>query len=151
MREVKYDTGNKVNTMNGNDLRDSLIRFKITHDGKITELFCTPQNRSVQRRRTEWRRMDWHSAETENIAQSEFPLRIQCLKYLLFIWFDISSPFIQGCQGKLDFMKADGFDERILKHTKTEAATTPITDTFCHSSFEGLSVSEWLRTGRKKK
>lgn len=26
--------------------------------------------------------------------------------------------FIQRCQGKLDFMKADGIDERILKHTK---------------------------------
>lgn len=47
MRDVKYGAGNKVNTMNGNDLRDNLIRCKITYNGKINELFCTLQNKSV--------------------------------------------------------------------------------------------------------
>lgn len=54
MREVKYDTGNKVNPMNGNDLRDSLIRFKITYNGKINELFCTLQKHTMQASRVEW-------------------------------------------------------------------------------------------------
>lgn len=48
MKEVKYHAGNKVNTMNGNDEKDNLIRCKTTCSGVISTLFSTLQNR------TEW-------------------------------------------------------------------------------------------------
>lgn len=44
MREVKYDAANKANTLNGNDQRDNLIRWKTKYNGEITVLFCTLQN-----------------------------------------------------------------------------------------------------------
>lgn len=38
MKEVKYYAGNKVNTMNTNDLKDNLIS-KAANDGVINMLF----------------------------------------------------------------------------------------------------------------
>lgn len=38
------------------------------------------------------------------------PLWIQSIKYLFFICFDIFSPFIRQCRGKLDLLKADEMD-----------------------------------------
>lgn len=39
MKEVKYDAGNKVNTVNGNDLRDNLLRCKTTASGESKSYF----------------------------------------------------------------------------------------------------------------
>lgn len=59
--------------------------------------------------------------------------------------------FIQRCQGKLDFMKGDGIDERILKHTKKRRQlrcllmlTLSVTSLLRASLFQ----SDW---GREKK
>lgn len=75
----------------------------------------------------------------QRAAAQPSPLRIQRIKYLFFIWFDIFSPFICLCRGKLDLLTADERDgEDISADGGTEAATMAVIAQTLSRCFKGL-------------
>lgn len=94
MKKVRCHAGNKVNTRNTND---QWRQFNKIWDRMINWILCGEKSTWLHLNSPSWLGF-WN---------------IYCS-----FGFDIFSPFTQRCQGRLDFMKGDGIDERILKDTK---------------------------------